>query len=100
MTETNSIRVQDFMSDQILREIGEIKRIVGEHVIQTKIMIQQHSEKIEEHGKELWGGHGSPGLSKDVDRLKTIALTFRWQFVILIGLIGERVVSFLAGGKP
>lgn len=82
------------MDNEILHQIGEMKKLLGEHIISTKLLIDKLSEKQQEHSKELWGVPGAPGLSRDVDRLKLIGSVVKWQIGLIVAIVGERIWSF------
>jgi hypothetical protein len=74
------------MSDQILRELGEIKGMLVTHIATTELKLEKHDEKIQEHSWELWGKNGNPGLCKEVDRAKTAISTGKWVVACITGL--------------
>ena len=81
------------MSDEILKELGEIKSLLHSHIVKSDETQKHQDEKIYQHSVELWGNNGNPGIKTHVDRLNTVAATFKWIFGTIIALVGERIWS-------
>lgn len=82
---------------EIDSKIVELKVMVEKLTISFEKDSTHFKEKQQEHGFELWGRNGAPGLKTDVDRLKTQAGMIKWTIGAVATVFIERVYSWIVG---